>query len=284
MESSAAKLIRWYALLCTVLAALFFAGAVFFLLSLEHVVLRKFVKALVTPVGLLWIFLWTTCIRSWLGEQRTLGVALTGIALAYSLAGNSPLGALAVDWLQRDYIDVDPFQLGYFDAVIVLGGGTSTAPNGQPQVGRSGDRVLLAARLYHRARTPLLAATGERISYFSPAAPTFAEETAVLWADLGVSREHILKLGGRNTGEEMAQIQQLVIMKGWTRVGLVTSAWHMPRAMKEAYSQKVELVPLPASFTTDSRRWTWLSLIPSANGFGNMGRAFHEWLAMAAGG
>ena len=61
----------------------------------------------------------------------------------YTLAGNGGLSKALLVWLERDYAGIDPLKQGPFDAVVVLGGGTEIAPNGQCQLTNAGDRVAL---------------------------------------------------------------------------------------------------------------------------------------------
>jgi len=54
----------------------------------------------------------------------------------------------------------------------------------------------------------------------------------------------------------------------WKRLGLVTSAWHMRRAMRLAEKNNLSLEPLPADFRGTAIRWNlWSLIIP--NGTGN---------------
>ena len=52
---------------------------------------------------------------------------------------------VAFPWLCCAQLSVDPLE-----TVVLLGGGAGEAPNRQVQVNSSGDRVVLAARLYQR--------------------------------------------------------------------------------------------------------------------------------------
>jgi len=147
----------------------------------------------------------------------------------------------------------------------------------------SGDRVVLAARLYHSGKTRLLAATGERISQLTSKGPNPADETAEIWQGLGVPGGDILRLGGRNTSEEVTAVRDLMRQNQWTRVGLITSAWHMPRTMQLAARHRLDLQPLPTGFRGIPGRFTVLSLVPSPGGFASNQLALKEILGRAVG-
>ena len=160
--------------------------------------------------------------------------------------------------------------------MIVLGVGTVKTPAGGEQLGLAGDRVVLGARLYRRGLARRLVTTGQS---FTASGPSPAEQTTAIWRDLGVPSSDILQLGGRSTQEEMLAIAQLIEQEDWQRVGLVTSAWHMPRAMRLAGEQSLSLTPLPADFRQDYELWAAVILVPDATSLQKTSIAMKEFLA-----
>jgi len=63
---------------------------------------------------------------------------------------------------------------------------------------------------------------------------------------LGVPPQAIEQCGGANTSEELTHLAQLI--KPGERAGLVTSAWHLPRALRLAGRHGLQLEPVPADF------------------------------------
>lgn len=245
------------------------------------IVVEKILTRLVMPAGLLWLGLMVMILLAWRRKQKGLLVCIVVFAGLYTAAGNGLLGSLVNAWLERDYAHVDPFQGGSLDAVFVLGGGTSTRPDGQPQFDEAGDRVLMGAELYHAGRTRLLVATGQQIAAIQ-GAPDPAEEAAEIWRRLGIPADHILKLPGRNTREEMAAIRKAADEHpDWRQLGLVTSAWHMRRAMRLAQKRGLRLEPLPADFRGTPPGW--LSIVPSGDGLASNEAAAKEILAVLLG-
>ena len=168
--------------------------------------------------------------------------------------------------------------------MIVLGGGTTTAPDGRGQLSRAGDRLRVAARLFHAERTPQLVVTGEHIAEISPGDGDPCQESAEILGQLLVPKDQIIQLPGRSTFEEIAAVAE------WSerhpefrRLGLITSAWHMPRALRLAEARGLELEPLPADFCGHRRPWTILSAIPNADGVILTQLALKEVLAGLAG-
>jgi uncharacterized SAM-binding protein YcdF (DUF218 family) len=180
---------------------------------------------------------------------------------------------------------VHPFDEAPLEAVIVLGGGTSSTPWGAAQAGESGDRVLLAARLYHRGQTPILVTSGSPIVGYLDGHDS-VEATAEIWRDLGIPEEAIVRVpGARNTREEARVHAALIRERGWSRVGLVSSAVHFPRAMGLFNAEGVTPVPLPADFRGTHRlRFPELyDLIPAAGSLALLERAGWERLGAAVG-
>jgi uncharacterized SAM-binding protein YcdF (DUF218 family) len=133
-----------------------------------------------------------------------------------------------------------------FDVLIVLGGGAAMGANGRPQVNSAGDRIVLAAQLYQAGKARRIICTGERIRAIDPDGTDPSQQALSILESLGVPPTAIERSGGSNTAEELAHIAQIV--KPGERVGLITSAWHMPRALRLARRHDLELEPVPADF------------------------------------
>src|SRR5690606_1181865 len=112
-----------------------------------------------------------------------------------------------------------------------------------------------------------------------------AEETTEIWRQWAVPDDRILQIHGTNTREEMAAIRQLADEHpDWKRLGLVTSAWHMARAMRLAEKHGLSLEPLPANFRGTPINWKpWSLIVPSGDGFQCSQHACKEILARTAG-
>ena len=66
----------------------------------------------------------------------------------------------------------------------------------------------------------------------------------------GVSSEVLELAGGCNTHEEMGDLAKRCAPSG-QRVGLLTSAWHLPRAQQLVKKNGLDLIPLPSDFVTE---------------------------------
>lgn len=246
--------------------------------------LEKVLTALILPCGLLWLALLAVIFLAWRKRLRGLTTLLLAIWVAYSAAGNEWTGMFLCRWLGREFAHIDPIKQGHFDAIFVLGGGVDLLPNGQAQLNSAGDRVVLAARLYHASQTQILIAAGGPPNDSGTETIGVAHATQRIWQDLGIPKTHILRLPGRNTREEIAAIRKLHDERPeWKRVGLVTSAWHMPRAMRLAERASLHLHPLPADSRGLPPSRTLTAFIPSGYALRQNELAVKEMLAALAG-
>ncbi len=240
--------------------------------------IEKILTALAMPVGLLWIFLFVLFLLVRRSKQKFMALIIFLVWIGLSFAGNDYGGAFITAQLERPYRDIEPLEEEPFDAVVVLGGGTSLTPSEKPQLAEAGDRIALGARLYHAGLTPLLVAAGGTEL-------EGAIDAAELWQQLNVPEEAIIKIGGRNTAAEMQELAEFIKEKDWTgkRLGLVTSAAHMSRALRLARDNDLSLLPLPADFKSTWPKFRPARLIPSGSGLYRTERATKELLARVVG-
>ena len=241
----------------------------------------KWLGSLLMPSGLAWLALLVGTARMMARRARGRHALAAGLVVFW-VVSNGWFGALMLRHLEAPYRSS---VAGPFDAVAVLGGGTSTRPDGSPQGSPSGDRILTAARLYHRGATPRLVTTGSAVEgLFTTETFSLARQTAILLNELDVPASAIVEVAGpRNTKEELEALAVLVRDRGWRRVGLVTSAWHLRRAMRHARRLGLELTPIGADFRGGRPLPNAIELLPSAEGMYRTRLALWELLGALAG-
>jgi uncharacterized SAM-binding protein YcdF (DUF218 family) len=245
----------------------------------SRAIVEKLLTALVVPVGALWVT--TFAVVWWLllgGQRRPAAIALL-LWCAFSTAGNVWIGQAMLSWLEEGYAPLAPG--ARFDAVLVLGGGSDITPWDAPQLGTAGDRLRVGAELFTSGSTPVLVTSGSSIPELNQQEERdLAHETAELWQQMGVPRTAIVQLPGpRNTSEEIAALTALVHNRGWRRVGLVTSASHLRRAMRLADRNGLHVTPIPADARGMLQSASVVGLIPSGPGFYSVQVASKEIVA-----
>lgn len=215
---------------------------------------------------------------------RRVGAWLAGLSLVtMALVSFLPAGAYLLWVLESRFPRWDPAH-GAPDGIIVLGGGISPVMSyvyGAPMVNGDAGRIVAMAKL---AR----AYPNVRIVYSAGDASLkgngIAEAPFVmpLLDSFGVARDRVtLESRARNTAENAAFTKDLVKPKPGERWLLVTSAFHMPRAIG-CFRQ--------AGFTVEAYPSNWRTLprfqFPLSHEFGSglavLDLAAHEWLGLVA--
>jgi len=241
-------------------------------------VLQKGLGRLAMPVGLIWISgfagVWWTAHTG----RRSVSLGLLGLWLAYSVAGNNLVGKSLLWSLESEFVSDSASAPSGLDAVFVLAGGTGRRADGTVQLGRAGDRLVTAARLYRGGDT-------RHLVYASPDGPRDQTAEAVeIWSLLGVPEEAVHRIRGPyNTRTEVAAFKALAQEQGWSRVGLVTSAWHLRRAMALVEGAEWAAIPYPADVRGRSWRPSFMGIIPSGTGFSRVHVAMWEYVGAALG-
>jgi uncharacterized SAM-binding protein YcdF (DUF218 family) len=132
-----------------------------------------------------------------------------------------------------------------YDAIVVLGGGIGPAEPPHipdPHLTDSADRIWHAARLFHRGLAPRVIVSGGGGS----GEMSEADAMRLFLTDLGVPREAIVIEGASlNTIENIRYVRKLV-KDG--RVALITSASHMPRALRLARTAGMNVAAFPTDW------------------------------------
>ena len=209
--------------------------------------LSKFIPPFVYPLGLACLLILAgLLLYRHLRWQR----ASLILALALLLVGGNHWVAYglmrSLEWRYLPTRDIPSAEV-----IVVLGGGTLAASYPRPtvEVNGAGDRVLYAAWLYHHGKAPYLLLSGGSIDWLSEQ-PSPADDMATLLEQLGVPRSAMwLETQSRNTYENALYSQKILQAKGIQRIILVTSAWHMPRAVGVFEHMGLQVIPAPTDFT-----------------------------------
>ena len=236
--------------------------------------INKIVGFLVSPIGgaIAGGIIAVVCAR--LGRKR-LAKWIGGLTVAWLWIWMTPIMTWVVGVpLEREFLEegrvpeVETFPEA--DAIVLLGGGMGVETNlsSYAEMWTSADRVWQAARLYKAGKASKIIATGDYAKY----------STLGLLLDFGVAKDDVSFLDASNTEEEAKGIAQ----KGFKKILLVTSAWHMKRAilMFEKYAPEIEVICAPADFENSMTAARGLSLVPDFNVFALNSVAFHEWVGI----
>lgn len=240
---------------------------------------EKIVTAWCMPLGIVWLLLLLLTLFLW--NQRL--VWATRLSLFCFLVLMIASNAFVAGWLIGSLEgQVSPWRLDRdeaLDAVVVLGGGT----NSSPAFGRveGTDRILCAAEIYYQKKTSLLIATGKSVK---PDRPDPSQDAKDIWQRLGIPESAIETIGGPNTNAEMEELKKLLGNRQSGRIGILSSAFHLPRALRLAKSSGLELIPVAADHRHDPEaRIEFRSFLPSDDALVKSRIAIKEHLAALIG-
>jgi len=246
-------------------------------------VLSKVAWALLAPGNLL-LFLLVLGIGLLLAGRRPAGLWLAGGATGALLAlAVLPLGAWLMWSLESRYrLPSDPPDR--VDGIIVLGGAVEplvAADHGQPALNQHGERMLAGVELARRhpgARLVFSGGSGRLLD-------RDLTEVAVardIWSRLGLDVGHVLfEDRSRNTWENALYSRDLARPQPGEVWLLVTSAFHMPRAVGVFRAAGWPVVPWPVSYEVSNRELGRLGF-DLRTGLELSERSVKEYVGMAA--
>jgi uncharacterized SAM-binding protein YcdF (DUF218 family) len=241
---------------------------------------ERLLVALAMPIGIVWILLILLVYFCLLSRQAWPAIAGFCCWLILTIAGNQFVSMALIGTLEAPYQEVNIFDLDPFDTVVLLGGGTGSTVTGQAQLAENGDRVAVAARLYHAGLVRQLICTGSQKFRSSPKDLHPRDEAEEILIGVGVPKEAILRMEGENTSQEMANLKAWLDKTGNSgRVGIVSSAWHLPRVMRLAEVNELDVVPIPANFLSMPTTPSPNMVVPSAVNLMVTAKACREYLA-----
>ncbi|BBI92065.1 conserved inner membrane protein [Serratia symbiotica str. Tucson] len=237
--------------------------------------LKKLIGALLMPLptllllmGLALLLLWCT---RWQKSGKTILTLSWLLLLLFSLHPVADRLLRPIESEYQTYRGHDPVNY-----IVVLGGSYTFNPDWAPSsnlIGNSLPRVTEGVRLYLTHPGAKLVFTGARgVNTLSNAA-TAARVTE----SLGVPSRDILRLDRPlDTEQEAGQVAALV---GNQPFILVTSACHMPRAMRFFKAKGLHPIPAPANqLAISSPLNTWQRVMPSSMFLSHSEHAWYETL------
>ena len=240
---------------------------------------------LVMPLGLAWCCTFFLAMFAFFRGKGMLGFGLILGWIALEMIGSDYIARKMmgpIEWSRDPSVlaDKTPFR-----TVVSLGGGISINEDGTFELGADGQRVMLAAQLWHSGAAHSVICTGT--SSDGTADPSVACRSML--ESVGLPATSVYEVKGRNTFEEMRLLKEFLLnppegcpTEG--RVGLITSAFHMRRALRLAEDRNLELVPLPCSFRVGIQsKFSPRNLIPDAGSAATLSTACKERLAQIVG-
>jgi uncharacterized SAM-binding protein YcdF (DUF218 family) len=213
------------------------------------------------------------------GKKRILGVLCiaSGFILLYGVCIN-PVSTALIKPLESAYPPLRDTEKIDAKAIVVLGGGVRDVSwlglEAQPGF-YSLERMVKGVELYGKTHIPLMFVGGSG----DPARPDLKEATAMAHTAmrLGVpGRDIRIENNARNTLESARALKR--VLNG-DRIILVTSAYHMKRAVAFFKKQGFDVIPAPTGYFEERRPLTGYSFIPGIDNLYASSAALSEYLS-----
>ena len=244
-------------------------------------------KSISTPIVWILAFLiFGLMLTEKLRKKPRLNVGLYFLIFAVCilyLLSITPVSNLLVYSLECQYQPPSGEVLEEMDIVVILGGGVMSSGGfrGYPEAsGATYSRVFNGVRIFRQSgakKMVLSGAGGQR------GGGTNADVMKNIAIALGISENKIIAEGGsRNTMEHAIELAKLFPPEEGMRIGIVTSALHMKRAVVAFYEKfpQHSIKPIPVGYIYSPLGWSIDSFIPSAGAFSTSSYAIHEWIGM----
>jgi uncharacterized SAM-binding protein YcdF (DUF218 family) len=248
----------------------------------------KFATWVVSPIGLLCLGSMASVLLYVTLKWRAISVFLVATAIVQLAVFAMPITA----YLLQGGLEIRAQTIASrnagppYAAILLLGGFTTTTTEPGSQAWRANlteatDRVHEASDLWHQGLAPFIIVSGGAWPSDSPKPPQAQWMSQALEA-LGVAQSAILpESRSTTTRENMHYTAELVAERGFKgRLALVTSASHLPRAMKNAALAGLKVDAFPTDWQAHGLLQQPLPWLPNAQALAVSTRALKEWTAL----
>ena len=241
----------------------------------------KLLSLLIYPLSfslLLGVIALLSALARWRRSALTLGcVAFVWLYLC----STGLVAGFLMETLERHYPSRAMSVVPEADAIVLVGGGTRgyTHMGTLADMSEQGDRLLHAAALYKAGKAPVILVAGGAPQGGAPE----SEQMAGILEVMGVPpRDMLQESRSKTTYENAVYVAEALRERGLDQVLLVTSGFHMRRAVAVFEAQGVNVIPAP----TDFKRVVAEGVVPGwLPGSGNLtltSYALHEYIGYLA--
>lgn len=251
-------------------------GSVFFWAS-------KLVWCLISPdvlLGLGLVLAWLLLVRK---RTRAAAWVLGGELLILVVIGLWPVGEWVFHPLEQRF-ETNPKLPDTVHGVIVLGGGEDAVRSAiwkQPQVGPAAERMLTfmsMARRFPEAKLVYTGGTGSMVDQEYKGADCVKQ----LFEQQGLDASRVvIERESRNTVENVILTQKMVEPKEDENWVVITTAWHMPRAMGIFQKAGWPVIPWPVDHWSQPGRLARIQWDPVGH-LDDLKIATKEWVGLLA--
>jgi uncharacterized SAM-binding protein YcdF (DUF218 family) len=248
-------------------------------------ILSKTVGVLLLPTNFLMVLAVLGALLSVTRLARLGRRIMIAAIVLLAVCASSPLGNLLLYPLESRFPPWNAAQ-GVPDGIVVLGGPIDadlSVAHDVPVVRGAPDRIIAAAALARQYPNARMVFSGGSPNLVDNDARE-ADFAATVFESLGVDKARlIMDRRSRNTYENAVFSKELAAPKAGEHWLLVTSAFHMPRAVGLFRKAGFEVEPYPVDWRVGTSTADLLAFTPFAtDGLGKTDVAVREWIGLVA--
>lgn len=234
------------------------------------------------PLSLLLLLLCVGLVFLWGKRRRLAASAFVLAALVLGVTGFTNLGYVLIQPLE-DRFERPAAMPERVSAIIMLGGATLSRPSSARQtteLNDAGDRLtatLWLAGQYPQAKIILSGGSG----LLSGETESEAVTAARFFTAFGIASDRLVLEGdSRNTDENVALSREFLDDSAGA-ILLVTSAFHMPRAIGLFLAQDLDIIPWPTDYRSPGPMGVWIDIANPVQNMSVSTVAIKEWIGLA---
>ncbi|WP_438479782.1 YdcF family protein [Oleiharenicola lentus] len=224
-------------------------------------ILNKLLPIFVLPTGIATLLL---LFAIWKKKRWPIVAAL---ALMY-VCSAPRVGEKLIGWVENTYPAIAVDAVEKADAIVVLGGLYGPAmPDGYvANWSESVERFEAGVQLMQANKAPLLIFTGAKLPW-EKRDTTEGAELRLEAIKRGVAPAKVIVTDFvANTADEARVVAVMMKERGWKRVILITTGWHMRRSAYQFTRAGVNFTPFPVDFRADPQRaWAAIDFLPKGD-------------------
>ncbi len=241
--------------------------------------LSKLLPLFVYPLGLA-LLLMCLALLAVVGNHKRVATLLLAMSVVVLWTASTPtFSSFLRGTLEGAFSPLPAADYPAADAIVVLGG-VINAPKEATHtydLSRSADRLLQARRLYRAGKAARIIVSGGGSEGRVPE----AELMAAVLVELGVPATAIMKEArSRNTRQNAIGTRAIMERNGFRRILLVTSAFHIRRALATFRAVGIDAAPAPTDFEVAEAEFEILQWLPDAEALFETTYLLKEYLGL----
>lgn len=230
--------------------------------------LRKLATSLILPPGVFILIL--LFLAFFMRNKRIVFLIAIGSALFLYLISIVPVKDILISPLEQSFSVTEKLNA---DVIVILGGGSYNSGFLKED---SLNRLFTGYLLHKKTGLPIILSGGSSDKRLSD-----SQIMGKILREIGVDNSMIIEESrSRNTSENALYTLEICKKKGFSRLILVTSAYHMKRSVKIFQKTGLTIIPYPTDFKAD-RKYSIYSFLPQISSFTNSTKAIREYISLS---